>query len=467
MKSANMKIALGLAALAAFAANTVPKPDDWPRWRGPADDGMARTSAPVKWSDTENVAWKIEIPGKGNSSPVIWGDQIFVTTAIPVGGSPAAVPEPPPPPPPPDRGEFKKDGFKGKRGGKRGSGGPGGMTGGAMVEHEYTVLSYSRKDGKLLWKQVAHTATPHEGHHPKYGSFASNSPVTDGKRLWVTFGSRGTYCYDLKGKLIWKRDPDVKMRMRNGFGEGSAAVLDGNTLLLTYDQETGSFLLALDAATGKEKWRAERDEISNWAPPLVVSHGGKKQAVTAAPNKVRSYDLATGKLIWECAGLGPNTIPAPVYLDGMVIVMSGFRDPNLLAIQLGRTGDLTGTDAILWSTNKGTSCTVSPVLHGGKLYMLTDNGMLSCLDAKTGKVYYDRQRLPKPYSFKSSLVGAGGNLYLSSENEDVIVVKMGETFEGLATNTMPDEMFISTPAVAGGEIYLRSQKYLYRIRDKR
>ena len=216
----------------------------------------------------------------------------------------------------------------------------------------------------------------------------------------------------------------------------------------------------LDKATGKELWRVDRDEVSSWSQPFIVTHDGRKQVVVSASSKVRSYDAATGKLLWESAGLGTNVIPAPVTQDGIVYVMSGHREPNLLAIRLGKEGDLTGSDAILWKNDRGNSYTPSPVLHDGKLYMLTDNGMLSCLNAKTGEPYYRQQRLPKPYNFKASPVGVNGKLYLASEEGDVIIVKMGEKYEVLATNEMPDQMFIATPAVAEGSLYLRSQNTL-------
>ena len=427
--------------------------DDWPRWRGPADNGMAKGDAPTEWSETKNIAWKIPIPGRGFSSPVVWGDKIFLTTAVAVGQPSAEAPP--------------QDGQGERKGGKRGPGGRGGMSGGAVgVEHKFVVMALDRKTGKIIWEQVAATTTPHEGHHPRYGSFASNSPVTDGKHLWAWFGSRGVYCYDLNGKLIWKKDDYKEAKMRLGFGEGTAAVISGDTLLLNFDMEQGSHLLALDKTTGKQLYRVDRDEISGWSAPLVIDFQGQKQVVITSQNKVRSYDLKTGKVIWECAGLGGNVIPAPVYSDGVVYVMSGFRDPNLMAIKLGRTGDLTGSDAVLWTTNRGTSYTPSPVLYEGKLYFVTDAGMVSCLDVKTGKPYYQQQRLPKPYSLKSSPVGVNGKLYLATENEDVVVLKMGEKFEVLATNTLPDQSFISTPAVVEGTMYLRSETTLYAIKNK-
>jgi outer membrane protein assembly factor BamB len=286
--------------------------------------------------------------------------------------------------------------------------------------------------------------------------------------VYTFFGSNGTYAWDLDGKLLWHFDPGIRMQMRGSFGEGMPPTLHKDTLLLTFDHEgeQEDVLIAVDAATGKPKWRAARQEISNWSAPLVVEHEGVAEVITAAPTKVRSYDLKDGKLLWEASGLGANTIPVPVYADGVVYVMSGFRSPNLLAIRMGKRGDLTGTDSIIWTTNRGTSYTPSPVLHEGRLYMLTDSGMLSCLDAATGKPYYDRTRLPNPYNFKSSLVAANGKLYLSSEEGDVIVVKMGDKFEVLATNTLANQTFIATPALAGGDIYLRSQTHLFCIRAK-
>lgn len=396
---------------------------DWPHWRGPNHDGMARGDAPLHWSDTEHVAWKAEVPGRGLSSPVVSGDRVFVTTAVPTGPAVA----------------------------------------GALPEHRFMVLCFDRKTGKLLWEKVARVATPHQRHHAKYGSFASNSPVTDGTHVIASFGSRGVYAYTVKGDLVWQKDLG-QLQMYNDFGEGAWPALDGNTVVLVWDHQGESFLVALDKSTGKEQWRTPRQGRTNWSGAYITTVNGRKQVIVSASAEAAGYELETGKLLWKASGLGQNTIPSPIAADGMVFVMSGFRNPNLMAIRLGREGDLTGTDAILWQNQRGNSYSASPVLHEGKLYVLTDSGMLSVFDAKTGTPHYQQQRLPKPYNFKASPVGANGKLYLASEEGDVIVVRMGETFEVLSTNTLKDQVFISSPAIADGEIFLRGQNTLFCIR---
>jgi outer membrane protein assembly factor BamB len=420
-----------LPALPALGA-----PDDWPRWRGPFDTGMARGDAPLRWSDSENVAWKTPIPGRGFSSPVIWGDRLFLTTAVP-----ERAPEAPEP-------------------ARRGPGG--GVAAG--VPHRFLVMAIDRKSGRVLWERVAISAAPHEGYHHRYGSFASNSPVTDGNLLYAFFGSRGVYAYSLDGRLAWSRE-FPPMRMRNAFGEGTAPVLDGDRLILGFDQEENSYLLVLDKRTGNEIWRVDRDEVSAWSPPLVTEVSGKKQIIVSATRRVRAYDYDTGKVIWETAGLGTNVIPAPVVFQNVVVVMSGHRDPNLLAIRLGRSGDLTGSDAILWTNQRGNSYTPSPVMHEGKIYFVTDSGLVNCFDVLTGEAHYRQQRLPQPYNFKASPVGAGGKLYLATEQGDVVVLKLGTAFEVLATNTLSGQMFIASPAVAEGDLYLRGQNTLFCIRE--
>jgi outer membrane protein assembly factor BamB len=304
---------------------------------------------------------------------------------------------------------------------------------------------------------------PHEGYHRVYGSFASNSPATDGKRIFASFGSRGVYAFDLDGKPLWQKSLGVQMRMRLQFGEGAATVLHGNRLILNVDHEDDSFIVMLDADSGREIWRTARDEGSTWTSPFVADHAGKEQILVAATSKVRAYDFETGRQIWEAAGLGVNVIPQPVQHGDVVFVMSGYRDPKLMAIRLGRTGDVTGTDAILWTQTRGLSYTASPALHGNLLYVVTDSGQLSAFDVSSGKPAYHQERLPQPYNFKASPVAAGGRLYLATEEGDVVVVKLGGTFEVLATNTLAGQSFIASPVVVGGDMYLRSRTHLFRI----
>ena len=428
----------------------------WPQWRGPFFNGMARGDGPTTWSDTSNIKWKTEIPGRGHSTPAIWGERIFLTTAIPIGKAPA-------PSSSEEASAASANGAQAERGGQRRAGGGAGP----LVEHRFEVISLDRKTGKILWQRTAKVATPHEGYHRAYGSFASNSPATDGKYVYASFGSRGIYAYDFNGKLIWEKDLGVQMKMRLAFGEGTAPLLVGDRLFLVFDHEAESFIVALDKRNGKELWRAQRDEPSSWSTPLAIEHNGRTEIVVSATNKVRSYDPRTGKVLWESAGLGSNAIPVPVHNNGIVYVMSGHRDPKLMAIKLGKEGDLTGSDAIVWSHTRGVPYTASPVLHDNILYVVTDNGMVSAYNATTGEAYYAQTRLPKGYNLKSSLIGANGKLYVATEDGDVVVLKMGKKFEVIATNHLTDQIFIATPVIAAGELYLRGQNTLFCISEKK
>ena len=413
----------------------------WGHWRGPSQTGVAPGAAPVRWSDTSNIAWKVEIPGRGHSSPVVWGDRIFVTTAVPTGR------------------QVEPANASGGRG-RRGDGGAG-----AREEQRFEVIALDRATGKVVWRQTAATAVPHEGYHATYGSFASNSPTTDGQRLYVSFGSRGLFAYDMNGTLLWQRDFNIQMRMFQEFGEGVGPVLDEGRLIVLFDHEGDGVLAMLDAATGRDIWRTPRTDGTNWAAPFVVRHAGRKQIIVNSPRKIRGYDYENGKQIWETAGLGLNTIPRAVQHGDTVLVMSGFISPALLAIRLGREGDLAGTDAIKWTANRGLAYTASPVLHEGTLYFLTDNGMVSAIDADTGKPIYQQVRLPKPSAIKASPVAAGGMLYFPTEEGDVVVARIGPTLDVVATNTLTDQSFVASPAVAGGDIFLRSRTHVFRIRE--
>jgi len=443
MRKSSLVLSVTVLVLVAVGMVRAQSDAHWPQWRGPFFNGMARGDAPTVWSDTKNIKWKAEIPGRGFSTPVIWGDKIFLTTAIPTGKAvepPASAPA------------------EGRRGG--GGAGP-------LVEHRFELLCLDRKTGKVLWQKTAKTATPHEGYHRAYGSFASNSPITDGRYVYASFGSRGLYAYDFNGKLIWEKDFGVQMKMRLAFGEGAAPLLLRDQLFVVFDHEAGSFIVAVDKRNGKELWRTTRDEPSSWSTPLAIEHNGRTEIVVSATNRVRSYDARTGKVVWESAGLGSNVIPVPVTHNGMVFVMSGHRDPKLMAIKLGKEGDLTGSDAIAWSHTRGLAYTTSPVLYDNKLYVVTDNGMVSAFNATTGEPYYAQTRLPKASNLKASPVGANGKLYLATEDGDVVVLKMGEKFEVLSVNTLEDQVFIATPVIADGELFLRGQNTLFCISEKK
>jgi outer membrane protein assembly factor BamB len=269
--------------LLVIATGSVLKADEWLQWRGPFNTGMAIGDAPLQWDDSTNVKWKIAIPGRGHSTPLIVGGRLFLTPASPTGRGSAA-----------DSG----------RAGRAGGGADGGL------EHRFDVIAVDRNTGKIAWQRTAITATPHEGYHRIYGSFASNSPVTDGKRLYAFFGSRGLYAYDLNGNLLWQKDFQIKMRMDMAFGEGTAVTLHDNRLLLHFDHLDGGFLVMLEPETGREIWRTARTERFNWAAPFVAIHNGKRQIVVNGLT-VRSYEFETGRLIWEAAGLGETRFHNP------------------------------------------------------------------------------------------------------------------------------------------------------------
>ena len=352
-----------------------------------------------------------------------------------------------------------------RRPGGGGPGGPGGMRSVRPTEpYQFVLMCLDRQTGKVLWQQVACEQLPHEGHHPD-GSFASASPVTDGTHVLAYFGSRGLHCYDMNGKLQWSQDFGDQ-RVAAGFGEGSSPTLYGDTVIVNWDHEGESFIIALNKNTGETLWKKSRDERTSWSTPLVVEHGGKPQVITTASRKIRSYDLTSGELIWECSGLTPNVIPSPVSADGMLYATSGFQGAALLAIRLGRTGDLTGTDAIAWSHRRSTPYVPSPLLYGDKLYFYANNNaVLSCFDVKSGRALIEAQRLQGLQGVYASPIGAGGKIYLVGRDGGTIVLKESDKLEVLATNRLGDR-FDASPAVVGKELYLRGREFLYCIAER-
>jgi outer membrane protein assembly factor BamB len=390
----------------------------------------------VEWSETKNVRWKIPVPGAGKSTPVVWDDLVILTSAVPTGQDAPAPAAPP------------------AAGGR-----PAQVT--PDSSYEFVVLAYGRRDGKLRWQRTVKVEKPHEGLH-KDGTYASGSALTDGKRIYAFFGSRGLYALDMNGRVLWKKELGL-MQTRNAFGEGASPALHRDTLVVTWDHEGADFVVALSAADGKEKWRRQRDEPTTWSTPLVVEHAGRAQAIVGGTNKLLSYDLETGDLVWQAAGLTMNVIPTPVHADGVVYAMSGFRGNALRAIRLADAkGEVTGPPALLWSYDKDTPYVPSPVLVGGGLYFLKSNsGILTALDAASGTPRFS-ERLEAIPNVYASPVAADGRIYVVGREGAAVVLAAGPQLKVLATNRL-DDAFDASPAVVDGELYLRGAKHLYRI----
>ncbi len=463
-----MQFKVALLALSFFLANLPaaiaqqPTPaalGNWPQWRGPLLTGVApQGNPPSEWSEDKNVKWKIDMPGESTGTPIVWGEQIFLTSAIKTDreGQPA--------PPPAEFAETSQEPGVGKRGFRLSGEAPKNV-------YEFSVVCFDRATGKQLWRQVANEAVPHEGHHPD-GSYASASPSTDGRRLYLSFGSFGVYCYDLDGRLLWKRDLG-RMWTFNAFGEGASPVVYGDTVIVNWDHQSGSFLICLDAATGATRWKVDREENTTWATPLVVEAAGRVQVVIHGSTRVRSYDLASGEPLWACGGQGPSAIPTPVSDGQRVFAMTGFITNALYAIPLDSTGDITADETkVAWKTRKvGTPYVPSPLLIDDLLYFTGGNkGILSCYRASTGEPLVEKQRLEGIANIYASPVSAAGKIYFTSREGNTVVFEAGqfETSGGkkevklLATNAL-DDQFDASAAIVGPEIFFRGRKHLYCI----
>jgi len=411
----------------------------WPQWRGPLANGVAPLAQPpVTWSETRNVRWKLPLPGKGHSTPIVFGDRVFVTAAVPVGEAQKPVY---------DNAPGTHDNVP------------------VTHRHQFVVLAVRRSDGKVLWIKPVREAFPHEGGH-ETGSLASNSPVTDGEGLYAFFGSRGLYCLDLNGAMKWEKDFG-RMQTLHAHGEGSSPVLYGDTLILCWDHEGDSALYALDKRTGEVRWQKARDEKTSWSTPLVVEHEGKPQVVVSATKRVRGYDLATGELLWECAGLTDNVVSSPVSGHGLVFAGNSYSRQSMLAIRLaGAKGDLTDTKQVAWTLNRLTPYVSSPLLYDDTLYFLRHNqNILSRLEPATGKPRGEPLRLEGIRDFIfSSPVGAAGRIYITGRDGRTVVLRHDPENATLAVNRL-DDVFSASPALVDKELYLRGERYLYCIAE--
>lgn len=411
----------------------------WPQWRGPLATGAAPfADPPIHWSESENIRWKITLPGLGHSTPIIWGDRVFLTAAVPFGETVK---------PSTDRAPGEHDNLPVTR------------------RRKFVALAINRSNGDIIWRKSLTSELPREGGHVT-GSLASNSPTTDGERLFAFFGSRGLYCLSLDGDLIWTLDLG-NMRTLHAHGEGSSPVLHGDTLVINWDHEGDSFVLAVDKRTGAELWRVARDEVTSWSTPLVVQVGGKPQVIISATGSVRGYDLATGEALWNCSGLSRNVVASPVASDTTAFVTSSYDFAAMMAIRLkGASGDITGSDHLVWTRDRNTPYVSSPLLYDGALYFLRHNqGVLSRLVAETGEEGSGPFRLGGIGEVFASPVAAAGRVYITDRDGATLVISADPTPEVLGLNHL-DESFSASPALVDGELYLRGAKSLYCVAEE-
>ncbi|HXG66076.1 MAG TPA: PQQ-binding-like beta-propeller repeat protein [Blastocatellia bacterium] len=432
---------LALQMVMLLAAQVVAN-DRWPGFRGPRALGVADDPGlPDTWSATQNVAWKTDIPGVGWSSPIVWGDRIFVTSVI-------------------SKGEVEKPKKGLYFGGERKA---------STDEHRWMVYCVDFKSGKILWEREAHKGLPPGPRHLK-NSYASETPVTDGERVYAYFGNVGLFCYDMNGKLLWTQKWEA-VPMRYGWGTAASPVLHKDRIYVVNDNDAQSFLVALDKKTGKQIWRVARDEGSNWATPYIWENERRTEIVTSGTQKVRSYDL-NGKLLWELKGMSSIAIPTPFSAFGLLYISSGYVMDSLrpvYAIRPGAAGDISlkegekSNQHIAWFQPQAGPYNPSPLIYGDYYYTLLDRGFFTCHDARTGKEIYGKQRISaESTAFTSSPWAYNGKIFCLSEDGDTFVIQAGPEYKLLGKNSL-DEMCMATPAIARGSLFIRTASRLYRI----
>ncbi len=422
------------------------KLNNWHQWRGPDASGVAATDAnpPTQWSDQSNIKWKVPIVGEGSSTPIVWGNQVFILSAIETDRKPDVAPVRHPD----TRTELPSNVF------------------------QFVVWSFDRNTGDVLWKKVVTEAAPIEGRHSTT-TYAAASPTTDGKYVYASFGSYGVFCLTTKGDLVWKRDLG-DMRTRRGWGEAVSPVLHDGKLVVNWDQEEQSAIFVLNATDGETIWKKDRTEPTTWATPLVAVVDGRTQLITNGTNSVISYDLTNGAIIWEAPGTTLNAIPCPVRSGDQVICMGGYQGKAAISIDLrsqGRVKNVVGPEEkIKWRLDQHTSYVPSPVVTNGRVYFTKSNrAILSCLDAETGEMIFKNQdgvaepvRLPELKNMYASPVVASDQIFLTSREGTTLVIKNSPKFEVLSTNRLSEEIDAS-PAIVGGQIFLRGKKNLYCV----
>ena len=429
-------ILLGLTLLAGSSATAAG--ENWPQWRGPGGQGISADSqVPTEWAPGKNVVWKAELPGTGMSSPIVWDDRIYVTAVI------------------------EGDVVPGQRAVKHRQGPeadwihPDSVA--ADKKHTFKVVALDAKSGQILWDRTAYEGTVFDARHRR-SSFAGPTPVTDGAMVYAYFGPEGLYAFNSKGDLAWKA---VTPFATLGLGTGTSPILYENLVIIQRDEDNGdhSTLVAYDKKTGKEVWSTKRTVEISWSTPVLVTAGGRTELVTNGNDLIIAYDPATGKELWQTTGVKSNAIHTPLVGHGLVILTAGYPVKKVIAIRPGPVAD---DQRVAWEYTRGTGYVLSNILYGDYLYLFTDNGIVTCLDPKTGVVKYEGGRIPVPARFMGSPVAFGGFVAMTSEGGDTFMLKAGPTHEIVRTNSI-DEPVYSSPAIANGRIYIRADKHLFAI----
>jgi|TARA_B110000495_G_scaffold27198_1_gene20196 outer membrane protein assembly factor BamB len=419
--------------------------NNWPQFRGPKALGVSdNPDLPDKWGPTENVLWKREIAGRGWSSPVVWGNRLFLTTAINEGKTEE-----------PKKGLY----FGGNRAATKNI-------------HRWKVLCLDLNSGEVLWEKLTRTGKPQGSIHIK-NSYATETPITDGERIYAYFGNHGLYCYSVEGELLWsKRWPAHKTRY--GWGLAASPILHGDKLYVVNDNEEQSYLVALDAKTGKELWRTKRDEKSNWATPYLWENELRTEIITSGTQKVRSYDL-NGKLLYQFGGNSSITIATPYAKFGLLYVTSGYvgdRKKPIFAIRPGATGDISlrsdqdSSEFVAWRQPRAGPYNPSTIVYGDLLYVLLDRGIVACYEAKTGKQVYGPVRLPEGRAFTSSPWAYNGKIFYLNEFGETYVLQAGRKYKLLHTNKLLEEdMCMATPAISGNKLIIRTDAHVYCFKN--
>ena len=433
--------------LACLAAASPAAAQNWPSFRGPDANGVAAASSkpPSKWdlSSSRNVAWKVPVPGLAHSSPIVWGDRIYVTTAVPAAvGTPAVI-----------TGNVDQAGIDSAK---------------DLVSHTWRLIAFEKATGKILWDKVVHQGVPRLKRHVK-ASHASATPATDGQSIVALLGSEGLFCFDTSGNLKWRQDlglMDVGLVDDPSYqwGPASSPTIFGNLVIVQNDRHKDSFVAAFDLATGTEVWRTSHDEYPSWATPTIARGSARTEIVTNGGKFIRGLDPKTGRELWRLSDNQTQVkVPTPIVSGEMVIVTGGYPPGGrpIYAIRLGRSGTLDAA-SIAWQTDRGSPYTGTPLLYDGILYACTDNGILSAYDPATGQRIYQQRVGPAAAGFSASPIAADGRLYLTSEDGDIFVVRAGRTFELLATNPM-GETLMATPAISGNMLIVKTQTQLVGI----